>query len=240
MQNLAAWKVLRERTFDAILEQVFAVRDGVDEAADLIWQGSLFGSVAPSTDERAPIVRHQLDEHSWIDHSPAFGSAPDAVLAHLLTELVWEQREMKMFDQIVWQPRLSADADVGDESPPLRRDLDHVEAHYGMRFDRYFVNLYRNGDDSVAWHTDKIGAVAHEPLVVIFSYGARRTFRIRPKDGGRSTAFSVGHGDLLVMGGRCQHDWEHSVPKTRRGVGPRISFTARHWPQDPPGPGDPH
>ena len=128
MQNLAAGKVLRERTFDAILEQVFAVRDGVDEAADLIWQGSLFGSVAPSTDERAPIVRHQLDEHSWIDHSPAFGSAPDAVLAHLLTELVWEQREMKMFDQIVWQPRLSADADVGDESPPLRRDLDHVEA----------------------------------------------------------------------------------------------------------------
>jgi len=214
----------------AILEQVFAVRDKNEEAANLAWQGSLFGAESSPAEQRLPIVRHQLDEFSWVDRAPGFASEPDLVLGELLTEMVWEQREMKMFEQVVWQPRLSAEPEVGNEPAALRRDLDFIESHYGETFDRYFVNLYRNGLDSVAWHTDKIGAVAHEPTVVIASYGATRTFRIRPKTGGRSTAFVVSHGDLLVMGGRCQHDWEHSVPKTARGRGPRISFTARHWP----------
>ena len=217
-----------------IVEQMFAVRDGIDEVSRLDWQGSLFGAELASTDERISIVRHQLDEHSWVDHGVGFASAPDVVFAHLLSELVWEQREMQMYDQVVWQPRLSADAQPGDEPAALRADLDRIEVHYGREapglvFDRYFVNLYRNGSDSVAWHRDKIGAIVHEPMVVIVSYGATRTFRIRPLAGGRSVGFAVAHGDVLVMGGRCQHDWEHAVPKTRRSCGPRVSFTARHW-----------
>ena len=40
--------------------------------------------------------------------------------------------------------------------------------------------------------------------------------------------FHPGLGDLLVMGGACQHHWEHSVPKTRRPVHPRMSVTIRH------------
>lgn len=217
--------------FDGTLEPVFAVRDGIDEAAGLSWQSTLFGSGPRSIDERTAIVRHQLDSTSWVDFASGFASEPDEVLGHLLTSLVWEQHEMKMFDHIVWQPRLSAAAEVGDEPAPLRRDLDLVEQRYGLVLDRYWVNLYRNGTDSVAWHGDKIGAVAHEPLVVILSYGATRTFRLRPNRGGPSVAFEVRHGDLLVMGGRCQHDWQHCVPKTSRAVGPRVSFTARHWPR---------
>lgn len=212
------------------IELMFAVRDGVDEAAGLAWQSTLFGWGSRSIDERTAIVRHHLDSTSWVDVASGYASEPDDVLGRLLTCLDWEQHEMKMFDQVVWQPRLSASAAVGDEPEPLRCDLDAIECRYGLTFDRYWVNLYRDGRDSVAWHGDKIGAVAHEPLVVIFSYGATRTFRLRPKSGGRSTAFTVSHGDLLVMGGRCQHDWEHSVPKTNRPVGPRVSFTARHWP----------
>ena len=66
------------------------------------------------------------------------------------------------------------------------------------------------------------------PTIAIVSVGAPRPFRLRPRSGGRSHSFDIGHGDLLVMGGACQHDWQHSVPKVSRPVGPRISITFRH------------
>ena len=60
------------------------------------------------------------------------------------------------------------------------------------------------------------------------SVGAPRPFRLRPRGGGRSLSFDLGRGDLLVMGGSCQHEWEHTVPKVRGATGPRISITFRH------------
>src|ERR1700722_7626046 len=82
------------------------------------------------------------------------------------------------------------------------------------------ICLYRTGDDSVAWHGDTIGRRSHdETLVAIVSLGAPRRLLLRPKGGGRGHRFSLGHGDLLVMGGTCQRTWEHSVPKTARPAG---------------------
>src|ERR1700722_8413756 len=90
------------------------------------------------------------------------------------------------------------------------------------------ICLYRTGDDSVAWHGDTIGRRSHdETLVAIVSLGAPRRLLLRPKGGGRGHRFSLGHGDLLVMGGTCQRTWEHSVPKTARPAGPRISVQFR-------------
>ena len=66
-----------------------------------------------------------------------------------------------------------------------------------------------------------------DPVVATVSVGAPRPFRLRPRGGGRSHSFDLGRGDLLVMGGSCQHDWEHTVPKVR-AAGPRISITFRH------------
>ena len=88
--------------------------------------------------------------------------------------------------------------------------------------------LYRNGSDSVAWHGDRIGRGAHtDTMVAILSIGSARMLQLRPRGGGAGMGFSLGHGDLIVMGGSCQRTWEHAVPKTRRGVGPRVSIQFR-------------
>ena len=203
---------------------MFDTRPAQSDVSQLSWQGSLFGAEGRA----APIERVQLDGDTWVDRSTGWLSDADDVFHHLLTTLRWEQREMAMFEKVVWQPRLSGEASAADLHPTLRDGLADLGDRYELAFDQYFVNLYRDGADSVAWHADRIGAMALEPIVVIISLGATRTFCLRPKGGGPSRRFRVSHGDLLVMGGRCQHDWEHSVPKTAAMIGPRISFTARH------------
>jgi alkylated DNA repair dioxygenase AlkB len=64
-------------------------------------------------------------------------------------------------------------------------------------------------------------------MVAIVSLGTPRALLLRPRSGGASMRFEVGHGDLLVMGGSCQRTWEHAVPKTVQAVGPRISVQFR-------------
>ena len=100
---------------------------------------------------------------------------------------------------------------------------------YGVTFDRIWVNLYRDGADSVAWHGDRNAHVTRNPLVATISLGAPRKFQLRRK-GETSIAHELrpGPGDLIVMGGACQHDWEHCVPKTARPTMPRMSVTIRH------------
>jgi alkylated DNA repair dioxygenase AlkB len=108
---------------------------------------------------------------------------------------------------------------------------DHYGAELGEPFSSVGLCLYRDGRDSVAWHGDTFGRGSTEDtMVAIVSLGAPRTLALRPrKGGGPVRRHTVGHGDLLVMGGSCQRTWEHSVPKTARPVGPRISaqFRAR-------------
>ena len=65
------------------------------------------------------------------------------------------------------------------------------------------------------------------PVIAIVSVGAPRPFRLRPRGGGHSLSWSLGNGDLFVMGGACQHTWEHTVPKVRLTTGPRMSITFR-------------
>ena len=102
-----------------------------------------------------------------------------------------------------------------------------LSARYGVRFDSIGCNLYRGGGDSVAWHRDKIPREIEDPIVALVSLGEPRRFRLRPYGGGRSHAFVLGRGDLLVTGGRTQRQWEHSVPKVA-AAGPRISVAFRH------------
>jgi alkylated DNA repair dioxygenase AlkB len=89
-----------------------------------------------------------------------------------------------------------------------------------------FANWYRDGDDAVAWHADRIGRKRTDPLVAIVSLGGPRRFLLRPMGGGRSRPFLLHSGDLLVMGGATQHRWQHSVPRMR-GASSRMSLTYR-------------
>ena len=70
-------------------------------------------------------------------------------------------------------------------------------------------------------------AVGGEPIVALVSLGEPRKFLLRPRGGGKSRAFHLGGGDLLVTGGRTQRAWEHSVPKVAQ-AGLRISVAYRY------------
>ena len=196
-------------------------------------QASLFGVEVPAIDRDVRPVRHALDDRSWVDHAPGWLAGPDTVFDQVLAAVPLRQRRgIPMYDDLVDEPRLTAWWHVADGEPEPIEVLGAVRgelsARYARPFDSIGFNLYRDGDDSVAWHGDRHRHRVTDPVVAIVSVGARRPLRLRPRGGGPSRAWSLGDGDLFVMGGSCQHDWEHCVPKIRRAIGPRLSITFRH------------
>jgi alkylated DNA repair dioxygenase AlkB len=197
-----------------------------------MFQGSLFGDAHVAIDASfADVARRDLDERCWIDSAPGWLGGADEVFTQLIDALDWRQRTVTMYERRLAEPRLtswwSESADSAEPLPVLADARRALSDRYGVRFDTIGFNRYRDGNDSVAWHGDLRGPRLPEFHVAIVSVGARRPFRLRPRAGGRSLAYDVGHGDLLVMGGACQHHWQHSVPKVRH-AGPRISITFRH------------
>jgi alkylated DNA repair dioxygenase AlkB len=139
-----------------------------------------------------------------------------------------------MYDGEVDVPRLLRWYGGGEALPHplLSAARDALSAHYAPELGEPFVSagmcLYRTGRDSVAWHGDTIGrSKTEDTMVAIVSFGSPRALLLRPRGGGASLRFTLGHGDLVVMGGSCQRTYEHAVPKTARAVGPRISVQYR-------------
>ena len=198
----------------------------------LVWQPSLFALDPLGIDGSfSGLRRIHLDEQAWVDHAPGWVSGADVLFEEILTARRWEQRSRRMYDQRVTEPRLTApwSLDSGQPlEPPILEEIRNVLSdRYERAFDSVGFNLYRDGRDSVAWHADRIPKEIPEPIVALVSLGEPRRFLLRPKGGGRSTAFLLGGGDLLVTGGQTQRSWKHSVPKVAR-AGPRISLAYRH------------
>jgi alkylated DNA repair dioxygenase AlkB len=167
-------------------------------------------------------------------------SGSDLVFDELAGEARWQQRTVKMYDRTLPEPRLTAgwstDATDGSVPPTLRSMAEALSARYALGFDRIWVNLYRDGADSVAWHGDRNRLVMTRPMVATVSLGARRKFLLRRRGTTKTLhRLEPGHGDLVVMGGDCQSEWEHTVPKTKQPVGARMSVTIRH---SKPAPGE--
>ncbi len=196
-------------------------------------QGSLLGALPARFDDSfAQAERRQLDATTWVEWVPHWLSGGDDVFAKLVGMLPLRQRKgIKMYEQFVNEPRLTAwwRADAGAAEPlPLLGDMRGVLAErYDEPFDSIGFNLYRDRHDSVAWHGDRHRHIITNPIIAIVSVGRPRPLRLRPRGGGPSLSYSLGEGDLFVMGGACQHDWEHCVPKLSTEPGPRLSITFR-------------
>jgi len=189
----------------------------------------LFGHGEPEPDRSfGALRRHRLDATSWVDHQPGWLDGSEHLLGSLLERVRWQQYRRPMYDRMVDEPRLTTAYPPGSVWPhDVLVDLASLlSARYGQPLVSLSLNLYRNGGDSVAWHGDRLGRTRSDPVVAIVSLGAPRPFLVRPRGGGRSRSFSAGWGDLLVMGGRCQRDFEHAVPKVAR-AGPRVSVMFR-------------
>jgi len=203
------------------------------------WQGSLFGADEPRFDASFSSLRRvPLAGGAWLDVAPGWLSGHDTLMAALVSGAPWRQRTRHMYDGIVDEPRLTAwwgarEADL--ELPSVVHECRGVlSARYGVGFDSVGCNLYRDGRDSVAWHGDNVRKKQAEPIVAILSLGEPRKLLLRPRGGGSSLRYELGAGDLFVMGGTCQHTWEHCVPKVRV-AGPRMSVTFRHSQPGPAG-----
>jgi alkylated DNA repair dioxygenase AlkB len=190
-------------------------------------QPDLFAAVAPTLDSPFGAAQHvALDDTSWIEHVPGWLAASDELFTALLETAEWEQRTRWMYDKHVVEPRLTAEyPDLAEVPHPLLRTVARALAgHYGADYQRLWINLYRDHRDSTSWHGDNIGKRQAESIVPVLSLGATRRFLIKPAGGGRSVGFTLAGGDLIVMGGRAQRDWRHSIPKQATPAGPRISI----------------
>lgn len=199
----------------------------------IMWQPSLFGVGETLEVDRSfsRLIRIELEPGSWVDHASGWVSGADLLFEQVQAGRGWEQRSRQMYDQQVQEPRLTAPWNLrSGESlePPVLEEIRLVlSERYDREFDSVGFNLYRDGQDSVAWHGDRLPKEIEEPIVALLSLGEPRRFLLRPKGGRASRVFLLGHGDLLVTGGRTQRDWEHSVPKVAE-AGPRISLAYRH------------
>lgn len=172
----------------------------------------------------------------WMPHPES-----DRLLDQLLTVLPWSQHTVSLFGRQVPAPRLScwigdphaayrysgktySPVSWPDSLASLRRRL---ELACGASFDSVLANLYRNGQDSMGWHADDEPELGREPVIASLSLGDTRTMRFRSGQHGVRAGVELEHGDLLVMRGRTQQNYQHAVPKTKRPRGPRINLTFR-------------
>jgi alkylated DNA repair dioxygenase AlkB len=176
----------------------------------------------------------ELGAGAWLELNRGWMNGADQLFDRLVDVVPWREEERVMYDRKVAVPRLVApyaeDVDLPDAS--LWASRRALNERYGNGsagpLRTVGICLYRDGRDSVAWHGDRIGRRRDvDTVVAIVSLGCRRRFLLRPRGGGPSRRFDLGDGDLLVMGGTCQRTWEHSVPKTTRAFGPRISVQFR-------------
>ena len=168
---------------------------------------------------------------------------PDDALAlseALRAEIRWERHRVRIRGREVDCPRLSGWQGNASYSysgitlrpapwtPRVAAVRRRIEAATGVTFNSVLANLYRDGADRLGWHADDEPELGPAPVIASASFGAPRRFLLRPKrGGGASVPMVLEPGSLLVMRGPTQRHWLHSVPPTRRPVGPRLNLTFR-------------
>ncbi|WET50794.1 alpha-ketoglutarate-dependent dioxygenase AlkB [Chryseobacterium indologenes] len=166
----------------------------------------------------------------------------DQLLQQLLDTAPWEQRTQKMYDRKVLTPRLtawygdskyneSADNNISNTNlwtTELLSLKERIKKEFGYSFNGVLLNLYRDHNDSVAWHRDKESRYGSRPVIASVSLGQTRNFDFRKKDHHQSKySLPLAHGSLLIMKGDLQEQWEHRIAKSTIPMKPRINLTFR-------------
>ncbi len=208
-----------------------------DVAAADIAQATLFAEAEVRIDTSfRGVERVSLGRDAWVDYQRSFLGGDERLFATVRDGAEWSSPQVVMYDKVVRTPRLTARIDGGID-PVVGELVEALSRRYGVRLDRVSAGFYRDGNDSVAWHGDRVARDLPDALVATVSLAGPRRFLLRPRGGGKSLSFSLGHGDLIVMGGSCQRTWEHTVPKVAQAR-PRIALMFRHdYPAVPSGVG---
>jgi alkylated DNA repair dioxygenase AlkB len=166
----------------------------------------------------------------------------DFLLQKFIAEAQWKQKIQKMYDREVVTPRLTAwYGDLGTDysnpgrisnptpwTPELLAIKEVVEPLAGTKFNSVLLNYYRDGNDSVAWHSDKESILGKHPVIASVSFGQVRSFDIRNKtDHGEKYSVRLEHGSLLLMKSGLQEHWEHRIAKSVKPMKARVNLTFR-------------
>ncbi len=189
-------------------------------------------------DRAAKVERIQLDATSWIDLCISFVTDADEYFDSLRDGTKWVQNEVLRYDRYIPERRLSAGLRA-ERDPLLRQTGMHLSSRYGEPVTGVGALLYRDGEDFQGLHSDRELRWLDDTLVAIVVLGERRPFVVRKRAPLAEVVERVpagaapddlvlrpGEGDLLVMGGACQRDWLHGIPKADTPHA-RISLTWR-------------
>jgi alkylated DNA repair dioxygenase AlkB len=196
--------------------------------------------VGPSPN--AVVERLQLDETSWVDVSRGWLDDPDELFDTLLSGVAWQPSKVFRYEKYVEERRLGSGWARGRPLPhPSLADIHKtLQRQYDATFNGFGMIQYRDAGDGQAFHRDTDMRWLDDTVIAIVTLGQKRPWLLRPRsvrnslsavDGNRGAThdLSPGAGDLIVMGGACQANWEHSVPYLNNlGVGVRISLQWRH------------
>jgi alkylated DNA repair dioxygenase AlkB len=205
----------------------------------------------PTLRADATVERLELDDTSWVDVVRGWIANADSLYRTLVDDVAWTQQELFRYERHVAEPRMTAWCDPARSVPhpvvlEAHRDL---RSRYRVPFEGFALAWYRDGRDSVAFHRDTDLRWLDDTVIGIATLGATRPFLLRPRANrykhdlpahGATHDLQPASGDLLVFGGRCQVNWEHSVPKVPHPIPGRISlqwrWTSRRGRPEPGGP----
>jgi alkylated DNA repair dioxygenase AlkB len=191
----------------------------------------------PAVVRDAPCERVDLGRGSWVDIRKGWLAGADELFGELAEKVAWQGSRLWRYDHWVEEPRLgSAFRPARYPHPVLLEAHRALQAEYRVTFDGLALAYYRDGRDGQAFHRDRDMRFCEDTIIGILTLGARRPWLLRPRHrkdkwiaegNGTTHDFAPASGDLLVMGGRCQVDWEHSVAKCDKPDAARISVQWR-------------
>ena len=167
----------------------------------------------------------------------------DLFFQKLEKNIEWKQESIKIFGKTIPQPRLTAwygdpgksytysgltwtPNDWNDLLNPIKSKVDNAA---NTVFNSVLLNLYRNGKDSMGWHSDDEPELGRNPIIASLSFGQKRMFHLKHRFDKElpKVKIQLDHGSLLIMAGSTQHYWHHQIPKTAKKIEPRINLTFR-------------
>lgn len=168
-------------------------------------------------------------------------SESDFFFSFLRTKIEWTQESMILYGKKLNFPRLTAWYGDNDRPysfsgitlqpkgwlPELITIKSKIEIVAGTEFNSVLLNLYRNGNDSISWHTDAEPELGINPIIGSVNFGQARLFQLRHRDTKEKIEIELVHGSALLMKGELQHHWQHQVPKTSKPMKERINLTFR-------------
>ena len=164
------------------------------------------------------------------------------LLKKLISDLPWESMTIKMFGKDIRIPRLQCW--IGDKGCDYkysgkklnRRDWttdlimirEKIYKELNIDFNSVLVNYYRDGKDSMGWHSDDERELGPNPTIASISFGSERDLVFRNKINKKILTIPQTHGCLILIDGKTQKNWQHAIKKTRKVIGPRINLTFRN------------